>query len=110
MFPPVKPRFLLRAIVLTSGKWQRTYSAEPSCEPLSTKIVSKLGKVCRRRADKHTSRKCWPFQLTMMTLISGMAPLYWSRYNDRFIEGANSELPGKPVDNSQIHHFQAGPF
>src|SRR5947209_13541789 len=104
MFPPVKPRFFSRAIVLTSGKRQRTYSTEPSCEPLSTKIVSKLRKLCRRRADKHTSRKCLPFQLTMMTLISGMAPLYWSRNDEGFIKGANSQPPGKAVNNSQIHH------
>ena len=72
IFPPVKPRFSGKASSFISGNCERTYSTEPSFEPLSTRIVSKSQNVWRLMAERQSSRKGFPFQLRMMTLISGV--------------------------------------
>src|SRR5579862_6787914 len=64
------------AITRISGKFSSTKSTDPSSEPLSTRIVSKSLNVCHRKAERHVSRKCFPFQLITMTVIAGIVGDY----------------------------------
>src|SRR4029453_19106099 len=71
LFPAAKPRFSPRAKSLTHGNCERTYSAVPSVEPLSTTIVSARTPICAATLDRQACR-CWrPFHVTITTEISG---------------------------------------
>src|SRR5947208_2031415 len=43
-------------------------ACDPSCEPLSTTMISSTWRVCVRSALRHSLRRFLPFQLTMMAL------------------------------------------
>src|SRR5438445_3885505 len=111
LLPRAKPVFAsLRMIRIRSPYRWTASSADPSCDPLSTRITSRSGHVCARRDWRHSRRKRAPlrFTTTAETRMPGprlyaMAPLArnWETWEGRsFVSQANEPRATCPSCNS----------